>query len=87
MLKRANIELIHYPTERMIAGYYTKPLQGSLFSKMRDIVMGLTPLPDEKRVGINDKVGDKMSMVSGASVTRSNNPDKNEVGGKKYIGR
>ena len=49
--------------------------------------MGLTPFADEERVGINDKVGDKMSMVSGASGTRTNNPDKNEVGGGNYIGR
>ena len=34
-------------------------------------------------VGINEKVGDKMSIVSGASGNRSNNPDKNEVGGQK----
>ena len=43
--------------------------------------MGITPFPDEERVGINEKVGDKMSMVSGASGTRSNNPGRNEVGG------
>ena len=53
VLKRENIELIHCPTERMIADYYTKPLQRSLFNKMRNIVMDLTPFPDEERVGIN----------------------------------
>ena len=56
VLKRENIELIHCPTERMVADYYTKPLQGSLFKKMRDIVMGLTPFPDDERVGLNEEL-------------------------------
>ena len=51
ILKREGIELLHCPTERMIADYYTKPLQGALFKKMRDIVMGLAPFPVEERVG------------------------------------
>ena len=37
----------------MVASYYTKKLQGSLFRTMRDIVMGITPFPDEERVGSN----------------------------------
>ena len=55
VLKRENIELIHYPTERMIADVYTKPLQGFLFRKMRDIVMILTSFSDEERVRLNEK--------------------------------
>ena len=56
VLKREGIELINYPTERMIAGYYTKPLQGSLFKKMRDILMGLAPFPAEECLGVQKKV-------------------------------
>ena len=56
ILKREGIELLHCPTERMIADFYTKPLQGSLFKKMRDIVMGLAPFPDEERVSLIDIV-------------------------------
>ena len=66
ILKRGDIKLVHCPTERMIADCYTKPLQGSLFRKMRDILMGLTPFPDEERVELNEKVSfkieDKLSM-------------------------
>ena len=40
----------------MIADYFTKPLQGSLFKKMRDIIMGLTAFPEEERVGNNQNV-------------------------------
>ena len=35
----------------MIVYYFTKPLQGSLFRKMRDIIMGLASFPMEERVG------------------------------------
>ena len=60
VLKREDIELIHCPTERMIADYYTKPLQGSLFKKMRDILIGLAPFPDEERVRLSEKVSKKI---------------------------
>lgn len=36
------IDLIHCPTAIMVADYFTKPLQGSLFRKFRDIIMGIT---------------------------------------------
>ena len=36
ILEREGIELLHCPTERMVADFYTKPLQGSPFKKMRD---------------------------------------------------
>ena len=57
VLKRDNIELLHCPTERMIADYFTKPLQGALFEKMRDIIMGLIIFPDEERVNLGEFVG------------------------------
>ena len=41
ILKQDNIELTHFPTERMIADYLTKPIQGDLLKRMRDIIMGL----------------------------------------------
>jgi hypothetical protein len=36
------VKLAYTPTESMIADYFTKPLQGSLFLAMRDIIMGRT---------------------------------------------
>ena len=52
-MKNENIELVHCPMERMIADFFTKALQGSLFRKMRDIIMGLAPFPAEERVEEN----------------------------------
>ena len=34
----------------MIADFFTKPLQGGLFKKLRDMIMGQTPYPTEERV-------------------------------------
>ena len=50
VLRRENIDLQHCPTERMIADFYTKPLQGSLFIKMRNFIMGLDDAFCEERV-------------------------------------
>ena len=55
-----NINLIYCPTEIMLADFFTKPLQGSLFKMMRDYIMGVIPIreilkdmpiPDKERVG------------------------------------
>ena len=58
------MELMHYPTERIIFDYFTKSLNVSLFKKMREIVMGLTNFPEEERVGNCQK----MSIISSGSV-------------------
>ena len=39
-LKREGIQVIYCPTETMVADYFTKPLQGALFRKLRAIIMG-----------------------------------------------
>jgi hypothetical protein len=39
--KRVQIE--HCPTEDMIADYFTKPLQGAPFRKLRDLIMNIDP--------------------------------------------
>ena len=41
----------------MVAGFYTKPLQGSLFREMRDIVMVFTPFPEVKHVVNSEHTG------------------------------
>lgn len=53
VLRRENIDLQHCPTEEMIADFYTKPLQGALFERMRNFIMGLDEPSSEERVGEN----------------------------------
>ena len=37
------VRIEYCPTEEMIADYFTKPLQGALFYKMRDLIMNIAP--------------------------------------------
>ncbi len=39
-VKTGNIKVVYCPTERMLADFFTKPLQGGLFKKFRNAVMG-----------------------------------------------
>jgi hypothetical protein len=59
-LEIENMTVKHCPTEQMLADFFTKPLQGSLFRKFRDVVMGHKhidslktpmPTPSQERVG------------------------------------
>ena len=40
MFKRGEVDIKYCDTHAMLADYYTKPLQGSRFRKMRDVIMG-----------------------------------------------
>ena len=37
---KGEIELRYCPTEIMLADFFTKPLQGALFLKFREVIMG-----------------------------------------------
>ena len=50
VLHRKNINLQYCPTDDMVADFYTKPLQGSLFKKMRDFTMGHSDSLNVERV-------------------------------------
>jgi hypothetical protein len=54
------IDVQHCPTEQMLADFFTKPLQGSLFRKFREVILGhkhidslkqSVPTPSQERVG------------------------------------
>jgi hypothetical protein len=41
-IKRGEVTVEYCPTEEMLADYFTKPLQGSLFKKLRNAILGIT---------------------------------------------
>ena len=41
-VKSGEVEVVYYPSSELVADYLTKPLQGSLFRKMRNSLMGVT---------------------------------------------
>jgi hypothetical protein len=38
-----DLRIEHCPTEEMVADYFTKPLQGALFYRLRDHIMNIDP--------------------------------------------
>jgi hypothetical protein len=42
-IKKGELSVKYCPTSDMIADYFTKPLQDSLFRKLRDLVLGIMP--------------------------------------------
>ena len=48
LIKRGVITVEYCPTEDMVADFFTKPLQGSLFLKLRNLVMGETETINKK---------------------------------------
>ena len=62
--KELEIDVRHCPTLSMLSDFFTKPLNGSLFQKFRDVILGYKPVsslreilpPDvEEHVGNNDQ--------------------------------
>jgi hypothetical protein len=51
------MSIVWCPTGDMIGDYATKPLQGALFRKFRDQIMGLTPARDPGPVKTNSGFG------------------------------
>ena len=56
-VKKGDVSEVWCPTGDMIADYATKPLQGSLFKKFRDEIMGiiLTKGPGPGKKAVNKK--------------------------------
>ena len=58
-IRAGNVSVEFCPTELMLADFFTKPLQGSLFKKFRRVVMGydsLSVLKDEYSARLKERV-------------------------------
>ena len=77
-VKSGEIRIEHCPTGIMIADYFTKALQGALFLKLRNMIMGNTEIPlasNAKTVMFDSSVG----IPDGPSNQESRSVLKNEV--------
>ena len=45
-IDKKEIKVEYCPSLIMLADYFTKPLQGVLFNKLRDVIMGYRPISD-----------------------------------------
>ncbi|CAJ1965740.1 unnamed protein product [Cylindrotheca closterium] len=57
------IDVVYCPTAKMLADFFTKPLQGSLFRKFRDVVLGYkhidSLLEDDEEESVKERVGSR----------------------------
>jgi hypothetical protein len=76
-IQKGDINLIYCPTGKMVADFFTKPLQGALFRMFRDVVLGIThpdsiytSAPDpQERVGNMDDLGTEIVTKGGDTPT------------------
>ncbi len=62
-VKNGEINVKYCPTELMLADFFTKPLQGSLFYRMRDVIMGvkhINSLKDDLPPSAKERVENSM---------------------------
>ena len=45
-IKKGYINVEYCPTRKMVADFFTKPLQGALFTMFRDMIMGIIPMDE-----------------------------------------
>ena len=66
--KAAGIKIRHCPTAQMLGDFFTKPLQGSLFRKFRDAILGYShvdSLKDDSTMPTEERVGDQQDGQTG----------------------
>jgi hypothetical protein len=73
-LKREDFKIKYCPTEQMLADFFTKPLQGSLFRKLRDVILGskhISTLTEQEPVASKERVGidSEVSVIVGGDAT------------------
>ena len=79
MVKRGQVKIEHCPTERMIADFFTKPLQGRLFRLLRDYVMGVVDHDDN-----NDDSSVNNDTHNGRQAPQECVGDGEEIHGASY---
>jgi len=73
------VRVEYCPTGDMIADFFTKPLQGTLFKKFRDMIMNVAPEPSQ--------VSDHRSVLEKVEITEESSKDPvNEISGAKSGG-
>ena len=77
-----NIDVQYCPTEEMLADFFTKPLQGNLFRKLKEVIMGhahinslkeIASAPSQERVGENEDTenwGDRANVQKTDGILR-----------------
>ena len=91
-LNSENIKIRYCPTEKMIADFFTKPLQGNLFRLFRDIILGYKHISELD--GIVEKLSDEervrkdipqQAVITDIASENNASPKKIVTGMKKTV--
>ncbi len=66
-LELEDFDVVYCPTEQMLADFFTKPLQGNLFRRLREVVMGrkhTDSLKDFASASSQERVGEAINITS-----------------------
>ena len=79
-IARNEVAIQYCPTKKMVADYFTKPLQGALFYKLRDQIMGVVEM--ETILGI-DPINHR-SVLESDKLNSNNVDDGNKLNKLKF---
>jgi hypothetical protein len=83
-LESEGIEVQYCPTEKMLADFFTKPLQGALFRKFRAVVLGYKHIStlndDDEESSSQERVGNDISKGNVKRLERSDNVKRSDEG-------
>jgi hypothetical protein len=77
--KRNCIHITHCPTEDMLADFFTKPLQGSLFRKFRSVLLGEAHIDSLSNATLLSTTEERVEDKSVPSVPSDKVPSDNQI--------
>jgi hypothetical protein len=79
-IKTENITIVYCPTEEMLADFFTKPLQGSLFDKFKRVLMGKDHVSTLVRpsLTISEERVEKENLLEDNEFTNTDNDTTNK---------
>jgi hypothetical protein len=68
-----DVKIEYCPTEQMVADYFTKPLQGSLFKRLRDVIVNIdsSSVYHSSHKSVLEEINDQDGTGSLGNVTAS----------------
>ena len=69
-VNKKEVEIKYCPTTLMLGDYFTKPLQGNLFRRFRDVIMGKVHIND-LLLDPNFKIKERVEKVSKIVIRKS----------------
>ena len=80
-IQKGDVEVEWCPTADMTGDFFTKPLQGALFKKFRDLIMGVVPHP-EVGTGPEKSKSEKQKVNLASGRKRSTRRHRSVLGNK-----